>query len=172
MSHVTEGFVLENSSCLKIQRFERNLLHHLFLFVIIYLLQLGKLFTADFLYLWISFLREDCASGTRVSRLSAAKAELLFDASFAFSWGEFEDFNGVYDHGVRVMGLGGRGVGEGVIRLVGGFRIPPGYVISLLPLGLEGNDLLVSIIYGGRDGVHGHDVVHQQRGNSCREVSD
>ena len=102
----------------------------------------------------------------------AAEAEFLFNASFVFFRGKLGDFDGIDDHGIRVVGLGIGGVGEGVIRLVGGFRIPPGYVISLLPLGLEGNDLLVSIIYGGRDGVHGHDVVHQQRGNSCREVSD
>ena len=66
----------------------------------------------------------------------AAEAKLLFDASFVFLWGEFGDFDGVYDHGVRVMGFGGRGVGEGVICLVGGFRIPTCYVTyQLTPTG-------------------------------------
>ena len=96
-----------NSSCLKTQRFERNLSYHLLVFIVVYLLQLGKLFPADLLYLGVSFLREGHTGSARVSRFSAAKAELLLDASFAFLGGKLRDFDGVPDHGVRVVGFGG-----------------------------------------------------------------
>ena len=84
-AHNTEGRVcIGNSSCLKIQMFERNLSHHHLFFIVIYLLQLGKLFAADLLYLGVSFLREGCTGSARVSGFSAVIAELLLDASFAF----------------------------------------------------------------------------------------
>ena len=57
--------------------------------------------------------------------------------------------------------MGGRGVGEGMICLVGGFGVPPGDVVSSLPLSLEGDGFLVPIVDGGRYSVHGHDVAHQ-----------
>ena len=52
---------------------------------------------------------------------SAAEAEFLLNASFAFFWGKLGDFDGVNDHGVRVVGLGVGGAGEEVISLVRGF---------------------------------------------------
>ena len=51
---------------------------------------------------------------------SAAKAEFLFDAMFAFFWGKLGDFDHVYDHGVGVVGFGVGGIGEGVVGLMGG----------------------------------------------------
>ena len=52
---------------------------------------------------------------------SAAEAEFLLNAAFAFFWGEFGDFDSIDDHGVGVVCLGVGGAGEGVIGLVGGF---------------------------------------------------
>ena len=54
-----------------------------------------------------------------MSGFSAVEAKLFLNAVFAFFRGEFENLNGVHDHGVWVVGFGGRGVGEGVVRLVG-----------------------------------------------------
>ena len=98
-----EGFVLGNSSCLKIQRFERNFSHHFVLFIVVYLLQLGKFFAADFLHLGISFLGKGRAGSAGVSRFSTTEAEFLLDATFAFFWGELGDLDSVDDHGVGVM---------------------------------------------------------------------
>ena len=167
-----EGFVLGNSSCLKIQRFERNLLHHLTPFIVVYLLQLGKFFTADFLHLGISFLGKGGAGGAGVSRFSTAEAEFLLDATFAFFWGELGDLDGVDDHGIRVMDFRGQGVGKGVVRLVGSLGVLSGNVVSSLPLDLESSGLFVPVVDGGRDGVHRHDSTHQCRWDSCREISN
>ena len=107
-----------------------------------------------------------------MSGFSATEAKLFLDAVFVFVQGELRDFDSVDDHGVGVMGFGTRGVGEGVVDLVGGLRVSFGDVISSFPLGLEGDGLLVPFIDGGRDGVHGHDLVHEWWWNSCGEVSD
>ena len=167
-----EGFALGNSSYLQIQRFERNISYHLFLFVIINLLQLGQLFTANLLYLLATFLGKGSACGTKMTEFPAAETELLLNATFAFFWGELGDFDGVDDHGVRVVGLGVGGVGEGVVGLVRGFRVSSGNVICSFPLGLEGDGLLVPFVDGGGDGIHGHNAAHQGWWDSCREVSD
>ena len=75
-----EEFALGNSSCLKIQGFERNLSYPFFFFVIIDLLQLGQLFAAYFVYLLVAFLSEGSACGTEVARFSAAEVKFLFNA--------------------------------------------------------------------------------------------
>ena len=59
-----------------------------------------------------------------------------------------------------------------MVCLVGGFGVPPGDVVSLLPLSLEDDGFLVPVVNGRGYCVHGHDVAHQRRWNSCREVSD
>ena len=48
-----------------------------------------------------------------MSRFSAAEAEFLLDATFAFFWDELGDLDSVDDHGVGVMNFRGRGVGKG-----------------------------------------------------------
>ena len=108
-SHMTwkEGFALGNSSCLKIQRFERNLSHYLVLFIVVYLLQLGKFFAADFLHLGVPFLGKGCTGGAGVSRFSATEAEFLLDAMFVFFWGKLGDLDSVNDHSIRIVGFGG-----------------------------------------------------------------
>ena len=115
-----EGFALGNSSCLKIQGFERNLSYHLIFFMIIYLLQLRKFLAADFLHLGVPLLGKGHAGGTGVSGFSAAEAEFLFNARSTFFQGELRNFDGVNDHGVGVVRLGVRGVGKGMVGLVGG----------------------------------------------------
>ena len=107
-----------------------------------------------------------------MSWFSAVEAEFLFDATFAFFWGELGDFDSVNDHGVGIMNFRGRGVGEGMVRLVGGFGVSFSDVVGSLPLGLESGGLLVPFIDGGGNSIHGHDVVHQCGWNSCRKVSD
>ena len=102
----------------------------------------------------------------------AVEVEFLLNIVFAFFRGEFEDFDGVHDHGVRIMGLSGQDGGEHVVYLVRHLGISPGNVISSLPLSLEGDGFLVPVIYDRGDGVHGHDVAHQGGRNSCRKVSD
>ena len=109
-----------NSSFLKIQRFERNLSHHLLFLIIVDLFQLREFFAADLLYLCVSFLQKGHAAGTRVSRLSAAEAEFLLDAAFSFLRSELRDFNGIDDHSIGIMVLDRRSVGEGVVCLMGG----------------------------------------------------
>ena len=59
------------------------------------------------MYLLVTFLSEGGACGTKVAGFSAAKAEFLFDAAFAFFWGQLRDFDCIYDHSVGVVGLGG-----------------------------------------------------------------
>ena len=59
-----------------------------------------------------------------------------------------------------------------MVGLVRGFRVPPGDVVSSLPLGLEGDSFLVPVIDGRGYGVHGHDAAHQGGWDSCGEISD
>ena len=53
-----------------------------------------------------------------------------------------------------------------------GFRVALRDFISTLPLGLEGDILLVPVINDGGDCVHGHDSAHEGGRNAGREVSD
>jgi len=55
---------------------------------------------------------------------------------------------------------------------VGRFHVSPSDFISAIPLGLEMNGLFVPVADGGRDGVHGHDMAHEGRGNPSGVVSD
>ena len=89
-----------------------------------------------------------------MARFLAAKAEFLFNATFAFFWGKLGDFDCIHNHGVGVVGLGVGGVREGVVGLVGRPRVPLGNVIGSLPLGLESDSFLVPFVDGGGDGVH------------------
>ena len=124
------------------------------------------------MYLLVAFLSEGGACGTEVAGFSAAKAEFLLNAAFAFFWGKLGDLDRVHDHGVRVVGLGVGGVREGVVGLVGGPQVSLGNVVGSLPLGLESDGLLVPFLDGGGTGVHGHNSAHEQRGNPCRKVPD
>ena len=60
----------------------------------------------------VALLGKGGACGTKVAWLAAVEAELLFNASFMFFWGEFGDFDGINGHGVGVVGFGIGGVGE------------------------------------------------------------
>ena len=124
------------------------------------------------MYLLIALLSEGGACGTKVAGFSAAEAELLFNAVFAFFWGELGDLDRIHNHGVRVVGLGVGGVGEGVVGLMGRSRVSLGDVVSALPLSLESDGLLVPFVDGRGDSVHGHDVAHERGWDSCGEVSD
>ena len=108
--------------------------------------------------------------GAHGSWLSAAEAESFLHTFLAFFSCEFSYFDDVYVHGVGVTGLGGGG--EGVVRLVSGFRVLFRDLLSVFPLGLEVNGLFVPVVDGGRDGVHGHDSAHEGGGDSGREVPD
>ena len=123
------------------------------------------------MYLLVAFLSEGGACGTKVAGFPAAKAEFLFNAAFAFFWGELRDLDRVHDHGVGVVGFGG-GVGEGVVGLMGRPRVPLGNVVGALPLSLESDGLLVPLVDGGGDGIHGHDAAHERGWDSCGEISN
>ena len=124
------------------------------------------------MYLLVALLSEGGACGTEVAGFSAAKAEFLFNAVFAFFWGKLGDLDRIHDHSVRVVGLGVGGVGEGVVGLMGRPRVPFGDVVGTLPLSLESDSLFVPFVDGGGNGVHGHDTAHERGWDSCGEVSD
>ena len=89
-SHMTrkEGFALGNSSCQKIQRFERDLSHHFLFFIIVYLLQFQQFFAANLLYLLVAFLSEGSTGSTKMSGSLAVEVKFLLNAMFAFFRGE------------------------------------------------------------------------------------
>ena len=101
-----------------------------------------------------------------MTQFAAVEAELFLNASFAFFGGKLGDFDGIDDHGIRVVGFS-RGIGEGVIRLMRGFRVSLGDVVGSLSLGLESDGFLVPFVDGGGNGVHGHDAAHQRWWDSC-----
>ena len=102
-----EGLALGSFSYLKIQSFKRNLSHYFLLIIIIYFFQLGELLTANLLYLGFALLSEGHTCSDEMSGFLAAEAEFFLNAVFAFFRGKLRDSDGVYDHGIRVMGLGG-----------------------------------------------------------------
>ena len=120
----------------------------------------------------VAFLSEGRACSAEVAGPSAAEAEFLFNAAFAFFWGKFGDLDHIHYHSVGVVGLGVGGVREGVVGLMGRLRVPFGDVVGSLPLGLESDSLLVPFVNGGGDSVHRHDSAHERRGDSCGEVSN
>ena len=153
---------------LKIHGGEGDLSHILVFFVIIYGFQLLEVFhdLSDFgcaIFVLGAF-------GTHVSRLSAAEAEPLLHTFLTFFGSEFSNFDDVYVHGIGVTSFGGGG--EGVVRLMGGFRIPLRDFVSTFPLGLEGNGHFVPAVNGCKDGVHGHDLVHEGRRDASGEIPD
>ena len=105
-----------------------------------------------------------------MSGLSAAEAESLFYAFLTLFGGEFANFDNINIHGVRVSNFGGSG--EGLVGLMSGFGVSFRDFIGVLPLGLEGDDLLVPVVDGGGDCVHGHDLAHEGREDASREVSN
>ena len=84
--------------------------------------------------------------GAHVSRLSAAEAESFLHAFLAFLGREFPYFDDVYVHGVGVTSFGGGG--EGVVGLMGRFRVSFGDFFRALPLGLERDGHFVLVIDG------------------------
>ena len=124
------------------------------------------------MYLLVALLSEGGACSTEVAGFSAAEAEFLFNATFAFLWGKLGDFDSVDDHGIRVVGFGVGGVREGVVGLMRRPRVSFGDVVGVLPLGLESDCLLVPFVNGRGDGVHRHDSVHERWWDSCGEVTD
>ena len=124
------------------------------------------------MYLLVALLSEGGACGTEVAVFSAAEAEFLFDAAFAFFWGKLGDFDRVHNHGIGVVGLGVGGVREGVVGLMGRLRVSLGDVVGALPVSLESDGLFVPFIDGRGDGVHGYDAAHERRWDSCGEIAD
>ena len=59
-----------------------------------------------------------------------------------------------------------------MVGLMSRFRVPFGDFFGMFPLDLEGDGLLVPVIDGGGDHGHGHDLAHEGRGDSGREVSN
>ena len=124
------------------------------------------------MYLLVALLSKGGACSTEMAGFSAAEAKFLFNAAFAFFWGELGDLDRIHDHGVGVVGLGVGGVGEGVVGLMGRPRVPLGDVIGALPLSLEHDSLLVPFVDGRGDGVHRHDSAHEWWWDSSGEVPD
>ena len=69
-----------------------------------------------------------------MSGFLAVKAELLLDAASAFLGSKLGDFDGVYDHGIRVMGFGSQGVGEGMVHVFGRFWSSSWQCCQLAPI--------------------------------------
>jgi len=105
-----------------------------------------------------------------VPRFPAAEAESFFLAAFSLFRGELRDFDCINIHCIGVTRFRGGG-GERLIR-VGWFDVSSSDFVSAIPLGLEMNGLLVPVADGGGDGVHGHDMSHERRGNPSGVISD
>ena len=105
-----------------------------------------------------------------MSGFPTTEAESFLHAFLTFFSCEFAYFDDVYVHGVGVASFG-RG-GEGVVGLMGGFRVSFGDFFGAFPLGLERDGFLVPVFNGRGDSVHGHDSAHEGGRDSGREVSD
>ena len=103
-----------------------------------------------------------------MSRLSAAEAESFLCAFLLFFSREFSDLDDVYIHGVGIPGFGGGG--EGVVGLMSRFGVLFGDFLGALPLGLEGNGLLIPVVNGRGDSVHRCDSAHEGRRNAGGEI--
>ena len=105
-----------------------------------------------------------------MSRFSAAEAESFLNAFLTFFCREFANFDNINIHSIGILGFG-RG-GEGLIGLMSGFGVSLGDFISALPLSLEGDGLLIPVIDGGGDCIHGHDAAHEGGRDASGEVSN
>ena len=124
------------------------------------------------MYLLVAFLSEGGACGTEMAGFSAAEAKFLFNAAFAFLWGELGDLDCIHDHSVGVVGLGVSRVREGVVGLMRRPRVSFGNVVGPFPLGLESDGLLIPFVDGRGDGVHRHNTAHERRWDSCGKIAD
>ena len=105
-----------------------------------------------------------------MSWFSAAEVESFLYVFLSFFSREFADFDNINIHGIGASSFGG--VGEGLVGLVSGFRVPLGDLISAFPLGLERGGFFVPVIYGGGDCAHGHDATHEGGRDAGRKVSN
>ena len=78
-----------------------------------------------------------------MSGLSTVEAESFLHAFLVFFGSKLSHFDDVYVHGIGVSGFGGSG--EGMVGLMGRFRVPFGDFFGSFPLSLEGYGLLVMI---------------------------
>ena len=105
-----------------------------------------------------------------MSGLSATEALSFLHTLLAFFSPKYSYFDDGHVHGIRVSGFGG--IGEGLVRLMNGFRVLLGNFIGAFPLGLEGNGLFIPVIDGSRDSVHGHNATHEGVRDASGEISD
>ena len=108
--------------------------------------------------------------GAQVSRFAATKAESFLNAFFMLFGREFSDFDNVDVHGIRVLSFDRSG--ERLVGLMGRFGVLFGDFVGMLPLGLEGDGILIPVIDGGGDCVHGHDMAHEGERDTGREISN
>ena len=110
------------------------------------------------------------AFAAHLSGFLASETKFFLHALLAFFGSGFANFDNIDIHGVGILSFGGGR--EGLVGLVSRFGVLFGDFISMLPLGLEGDGLLIPIVDGRRDGVHKHDSAHEGREDAHREVSN
>ena len=105
-----------------------------------------------------------------MSLFAALETKSLFEAFLSFFWSEFPDFYEVNIHGIGVFGHRSRG-GEG---LEGPGR-PPASLDNLfcaVPLILEVDGFQIPLINFIQYRVQGHDLLHEQGGDSISKETD